>query len=84
MDGLGDRHHALLPQPTQNNLCRGFAILLADLGQHRMGKYPVLPLGKGSPRHSCDVVLRHDLPQRALLAERMQFDLVHRRNDLMA
>ena len=41
-------------------------------------------LRKGRPGHGPDLVLRHNLPQLPLLAEGVQLDLVHRRDDLMA
>lgn len=41
-------------------------------------------LCKGRPGHGLDVILSHKISKRPLLTEGVQFDLVHRRQDLVA
>ena len=81
MGGLGDDDHTPLSVPAQSHLGGGFAVLLAELGQNRVGENVVFPFGHWSPRLWLDVQGFHVLNSPGLSEEGMQLHLVDHRGD---
>ena len=79
--GLGDDDHTPLSVPAQSHLGSGFAVLLAELGQNRVGENVVFPFGHWSPRLRLDVQGFHVLDSPGLSEEGMQLHLVDHRGD---
>jgi len=81
--GLGDGDDAALGEPTQHDLCHRLAVLLADLGQQRVGEQAVPPFGEAAPGLDLHAVFAHEPLVVGALKEGVGLDLVDHRGDLV-
>ncbi|KAF5225882.1 hypothetical protein ECC02_001201 [Trypanosoma cruzi] len=83
--GLGNCHDTVLNVPADDNLSRGFIVLLGNLPQHViLQKTRPVPAAKRRPGCDGNVVLLAELPQSTLLEQRVQLHLVHHRPNFAA
>ena len=82
VNGLRDDDHIALQQPAQGYLCSSLSVLLANLGEGRVGEQTVLTFCQWRPRHELGAKLLHEFPGIVLLVEYMRLHLVHHRRNL--
>ncbi|EKF98189.1 hypothetical protein TCSYLVIO_010916, partial [Trypanosoma cruzi] len=83
--GLGNCDDTVLNVPADDNLRRGFIVLLGNLPQHViLQNTSLVPAAKRRPGCDGNVVLLAELPQRTLLEKRVQLHLVHHRPNFAA
>ena len=74
--GFGDDDHPTLGVPAQHHLCRGLAVLLADVSQQGMGEDAVVALRQRPPGFRLDAQRLHVCQGVGLGEEGMQLHLV--------
>ena len=80
--GFGNNDYAPLGIPAQGNLGGSFAVLLANLGQHWVGKDAMLTFGHGPPCLRLDVQGLHVFNSARLSEEGVKLHLVYHGLDL--
>ena len=81
--GFGQHHDAALDEPAGDDLRHGFAVFLADGGEHGVLEDAELAFGKRSPGFGHDAFREQPLHLLGLLVEGVDLDLVHRGHDLV-
>ena len=77
VNGLRDDDYIVLQQPAQGYLCSSLSVLLANLGEGRVGEQSVLTFCQWSPRHEPCTKLIHEFSGLVLLVEHVRLHLVH-------